>query len=467
MSIRIAILTLLVIGLAVYAWKDWFKGVCGLVLLMAVLEHPDMPKNIMGIQGLNPWNLLMLDILLAWFVGRRRERLVWDMPRHILVLLLLYLGVIVVGFARMIADPAHMEPYTVEGLASEYLINCVKWMIPGLLLFDGCRTKARLQLAVGCILGLYLLLAIQVIKYVPASVTASGESMNRVALRLCSSNIGYHRVNLSALLSGASWAMLATMPLMVRRWQQGLVLVAFIMVAYAQALTGGRMGYVTWGVVGLTMCLLRWRWVLLAAPLVPIIIAVAMPGAAERMLQGFGQTDAAGGGVANSAEITSDRILIWPYVIEKIAESPAIGYGRVAMIRTGLRDEYPELDFPHPHNAYLECLLDNGLVGFIPIGTFYTVVMSCAIRLFLDRHNPLCSVVGGIACALVLALLVASMGSQTFYPREGAVGMWAAIGLMFRLSLARSKLATSGPRAAVARCVSGTRSRRIAAVVCS
>lgn len=42
MSIRITLLTLLVIGLAVYAWRDWYVSLCGLILLMAVMEHPDM-----------------------------------------------------------------------------------------------------------------------------------------------------------------------------------------------------------------------------------------------------------------------------------------------------------------------------------------------------------------------------------------------------------------------------------------
>jgi hypothetical protein len=38
-----------------------------------------------------------------------------------------------------------------------------------------------------------------------------------------------------------------------------------------------------------------------------------------------------------------------------------------------------------------------------------------------------------------LALLFAAMGSQTFYPREGAVGMWCAIGLMLRVYVQRAR----------------------------
>ena len=43
MSIRITVLYLVVAGLSIYAWKDWFKSLCGLILLMAVIEHEDMP----------------------------------------------------------------------------------------------------------------------------------------------------------------------------------------------------------------------------------------------------------------------------------------------------------------------------------------------------------------------------------------------------------------------------------------
>ena len=51
-------------------------------------------------------------------------------------------------------------------------------------------------------------------------------------------------------------------------------------------------------------------------------------------------------------------------MIEKIKEAPLFGYGRLAMRRTGLSAFLMEQlgeSFPHPHNAYLEQLLDNGV----------------------------------------------------------------------------------------------------------
>jgi hypothetical protein len=55
------------------------------------------------------------------------------------------------------------------------------------------------------------------------------------------------------------------------------------------------------------------------------------------------------------------------------------------------------------------------------------------VRLFRDETNKYGVTIGGITLSLVLALLIAAIGSQTFYPREGAVGMWCAIGLALRV----------------------------------
>jgi len=228
---------------------------------------------------------------------------------------------------------------------------------------------------------------------------------------------------------------------------------------------------VTWGMVGLILSLLRWRSYLLLAPLVPILIVLVLPGVAERMLEGFGVTDVAGQEYIDDYQVTAGRTLIWPHVIDKILEAPVCGHGREAMVRTGLRDflgqEYGRSEaFPHPHNAYLELLLDNGLLGFVIIMPFYAVVVIHAVRLFVDRRNSIFPAVGGVALALVLALLVASMGSQTFYPREAEVGVWAAIGLMMRTRLRRERnLATTRPlrhgSAVGGSFVGGGRSRRL------
>jgi O-antigen ligase len=460
--IRSTLLWVLVLGLSFYAQRDWYKALCGLIVLVAIVEHPDMPKTLFGIQGLNPWNVLFVAVVLAWLAHRGREGLTWDMPPAVNILVLVYLGVVAVGFVRMMMDRSALDEYTTSYLVSEYLVNTVKWVIPGLLLFDGARTPARVLTGLGCVAAIYLLLGVQVIRWMPLSEAFSGDALNARGAKILLNEIGFHRVNLSMMLAGASWALVATLALAKRRAHLVLILGASATVLYAQALTGGRMGYVTWAVLGFLLCVIRWHKYLAVLPALIVAIYLFAPAAfTERMLQGFSpetrdSNPLLGPGTENllatdegpdAYTITAGRNVAWPYIIDKIGESPIIGFGRLAMQRTGLEfrlwNEFKE-SFPHPHNAYLEWLLDNGWLGFVLVMPFYVLVVARSVVLFRDGE-PVRAAVGGVACALILALLVASFGSQTFYPREGAVGMWCAIGLMLRLSIEPRLTAESVP----------------------
>jgi O-antigen ligase len=192
--------------------------------------------------------------------------------------------------------------------------------------------------------------------------------------------------------------------------------------------------------------------------MIPAMIAIVLcvvfliPGSVERLTEGFSAETRDSNdnleGIYESDEnkpdlytIMSGRNIAWQFVMPKIMASPFIGYGRQAMIRAGIARflwQNFEEEFPHPHNAYLELLLDNGLAGFLIIIPFYWLILKYSLSLFRDLRSPVFIAVGGVSSALVLALLFASFGSQTFYPREGSVGMWCAIGLMLRVYVERA-----------------------------
>ncbi len=454
--IRTSLVFLVVSGLCVYALKDWFRSLCGLILLMAVLEHPDMPKTMFGIQGLNPWNVLFLFVLLGWAASRRREGRTWDVPPHVSAMLALFVAVVLVGFARMFLE-RHATPLPrPTTLLAEYLFNTLKWMGPGLLLYDGCRSRERFTLAMLSVLGVYLLLGVQVIKWMPLSAAVSGEALTERSARLLK-EVGYHRSNLSMMLAGGAWAMFAARVLSRSRLQAAALAACSVVLAFAQSLTAGRTGYVTWAAVGLVLCALRWRRYLLLLPVVALAIVTVVPGAADRLLQGFTPEtrDLARMEPEPSLDfdeehdaytITSGRTLIWPFVLDKIAEGPVFGYGRLAMRRTGLSaflwEELGE-SFPHPHSAYLEQLLDNGAVGLAIVVALFSMFVWKSLALLLDARSPAFVAAGGVAAAVVLAFLASSIGNHSFYPREGSVPMWCAIGLMLRVWVERARVDTA------------------------
>ncbi len=279
-------------------------------------------------------------------------------------------------------------------MISEELINTIKWVLPGIILFDSCRTRKQVVQALVCLLVMYLLLSAQVVKRMPWESARGGNDagIQHTRLKVCQ-DIGYSSCDMSTILAGASWGMLAALPLVRKKKYSLMILAAAGVIAFGQALTGGRAGYVAWGATGLVLCLLKWRKQLLLAPVLLILLPILLPGAAERMMYGFGKTDASGQETVDDYEMTSGRTLIWPYVIEKIGESPAIGYGRLAMNRTGLSDmlmsDMGEA-FPHPHNMYFETLLDNGIVGSIPILLFWGMMVLYSARLCSKQKSPVC-----------------------------------------------------------------------------
>ena len=400
--IRTTLLFIYVFALAAYARRDWFVALCGALLLMEWNGIPTR-RNIAGIQGLNPWNLLMESALLTWITQRKKRGLMWDMPPRIARLLFLYGAVVVWAFLRMMDDRTGLENVTTTYLVSEDLINCLKWVLPGLILYDTCRTRKQIVIGLLVLLGIYLILAIQVIKRMPLSYAMSGEDLAYRANKIVQNEVGYNRVNMSMMLSGASWAVAAT-TVLFKEWRiKILILGCAALVVLGQAY-GGPHGLRHLGAVGTHLVRYAWRRALPIVPVAAVLVILFLPGVQERLFQGFGGRQGYSEIESDEAKITSGRVLIWPYVIEKIKQAPVLGYGRRAMTRTGLsqflQDEIKE-GFPHPHNAYLEMLLDNGALGFLLVLPFYALVVWRSLVLFRDRNDDLAAAAGGVTLALL------------------------------------------------------------------
>lgn len=457
--IRYTLLTLFMVWLSVLTLKDWYKGVCGLILLMAVLERPDMPHAMLGIPGLNPWNFLLLVTVCSWMLHKQREQLRWDMPPGISFLLILQFLLFTIGFLRIFFDRAGLEEIEIlreyglnfgtgAALWNEYFINTLKWAIPGLLLFHGCNSRSRLIMAIFSLLAMYLVLSLLVYKAVPPWKIIDVDSLSKYAIKL-DKRVGYHRVDLSAMLAGASWAFFSVIILVRQGWQRVGLLLAGGMIILGQALTGGRAGYMAWCLIGLFFGLFRWRKFLIIMPLVVVLVLTFIPQVKERVLVGFeAETETSlPSSEVNVKTLTAGRDGIWRLTLDQSGEAPLLGHGRLAIHRTGVvRQAIVELGEPfgHPHSAYLEQLVDNGIIGLVIVLIFYLAVVAKSLSLLRDKTATLYVAVGGMALALILAQLITSLTSQSFYPRQGVVGMWCAIGIMLRVFVEREKARQTG-----------------------
>lgn len=455
--IRYTLLTAFAAFICVYAWRDWFKALCLLILITTIVQRPDMPSTLLGVTGLSPWNICLAFILMAWLATKKREARVWDMPPKLNWLLLTYAVVLMISAARMIADPggiieettaAGIKPPTRGSLFVDYFINTFKWALPGLLFYDGIRDPERRSLGILAILAAGLLFAIQVVNQMGVSNLGDATHMQQRAIRVLGRNVGYHRVDLSAILAGASWAFFAARLLTQNAVLRIAGLGGAALCALGMALTAGRAGYLAWAAIGCVYAALRWRFLFALAPIGIIAIFALVPNVKERLLEGFTEDthetsqqvqhlDVVDDQGRDLYAVTSGRVIVWPEVIKEIRNSPLFGYGAQAMqrerITQRIRDTYgPGFGFNHPHNAYLQILLDTGLVGSLPIFFLYGLWLLAGIKL-LRSESPQEAAVGAIGVAFVMAQLVASLGAQSFYPREGVVLMWCAAGLLMRV----------------------------------
>lgn len=436
-SIRLLLLYGVLLALALYAWRDWFKSLCGLILLTTILEHPEMPKHIMGIQGLNPWNTLLAVILVAWMCARRREGLRWDLPGYAGWIFLGYVGCTFVAYVRGVFDlssfPAEQRE-TFLGFTTDEIINPIKVMVPGLMLYDGARSRKRIVLALTCVLLVGVGFALQIIKYVPLSVLADPSDFMKFRYRI-NRDTGMDPNDIAMILVGTFWSMMAGLIVWKRGRGRVLVTGAAAVLLVAIGLCQSRAGYVSFVGVGVLFGIFLWRPLLGILPVMGIVVFLAVPSISARLGMGFAVSNAAGQTANDLDEITAGRLTkIWPPVFEKIYASPLIGEGRRAILRTRVHEALAKKGIApkHPHNAYLEVLLDAGIAGLLVVLALYGLVVGIAIRLCRHPTDALVRTIGGAALAMTGALLITGLSSQSLFPTVSLFGMWCIIGLMLR-----------------------------------
>ena len=451
MSIRLLLLSAIIIGLALYAWRDWFKSLCGLILLTTILEHPEMPKHIMGIQGLNPWNTLLAVVVVAWLCARRREGLRWDLPGYAGWVFLGYVGCTFVAYVRGVFDlssfPAeHRESFL--GFTTDEIINPIKLMVPGLMLYDGARSRKRIVLALTCVLLVGVGFALQIIKYVPLSVLVDASDFMKFRYRI-NRNTGMDPNDIAMILVGAFWSMMAVLLVWKRRRGRVLVAGAAAVLLVGIGLCQSRAGYVSFVGVGLLFGIFVWRPLLGILPMMGIVVFLAVPSIPARLGMGFAVGNASSQAANDLDEITAGRLTkIWPPVFEQISASPLIGEGRRAILRTPVHGALAKRGIAprHPHNAYLEVLLDAGVAGLFVILTLYGLLVGIAIRLCRHPTDALVRAIGGAALAMISALLITGLSSQSLFPTVSLFGMWCVIGLMLRAFVLTRSNATADVR---------------------
>lgn len=125
----------------------------------------------------------------------------------------------------------------------------------------------------------------------------------------------------------------------------------------------------------------------------------------------YGISDFAGGVDVNT--VSAGRVTdIWLPGLRQFLEQPIFGYGIGTLV------DSPTVGRWIPHNAYLEILLNSGLVGFLAIAN----LIFWSIRYCVKNDDE--------TGYLIVAMLILGLTGHTFYPNAGSYVIWVFYGML-------------------------------------
>lgn len=418
---------------------DFRIGVVLLIVLMPISGSAVFPHEMLEIKGLNPFNLLLVATFGSWLLHALGDtgllrRLV---PRP---LALLYIAPILVAGAIGTRHVDEIAPgfYMYDllhfndtgGYLRDLVVKPLLMVLYALLVAAAvARSERPARFYAPIIVSIWAMGAMAIVYFLlygrALEDLASGEA------RQFMSPLGMHANELGRLYAVA-YAMLLFTWAQTRHFGFRLLLLASMaLVAGALLLTFSRSAYV--GLVLVNVLFVLWRptvYRILFFVLLVVAALFALPEAVyDRITYGFGRgLDA----------VTAGRIEgLWLPLLPEVVRNPILGNGigsilwSNVMIRGG---GAVVIGTTHPHNAYLQALLDMGVVGVAAVLAYFVHVWR-GLRALGD-DPALDSALRGFcqgAAAGLLGFLITLIADSSLLPKPEQSFLWLAIGVMYGL----------------------------------
>jgi len=195
--------------------------------------------------------------------------------------------------------------------------------------------------------------------------------------------------------------------------------------AGTQVLTFSRGGYLGLALIAVAyMVVFRDPWKLLAALLVLSVAAFFVPDAVvDRVTLGITH--------GSHQDLSSGRVdELWLPLLPKVLESPVLGHGLMYVGRSDLVISGRMMKAAQAHNAYLDLLLDVGVIGTLLVLYFLGTVYRDFRYMAKNDPDPLMRGFFQGASVGMLAWLLQAFTDDRLFPNQPQMLFWMAYGLM-------------------------------------
>lgn len=428
-----ALIASLTVIAAVAVLVDYRVGAVLLIVLTPIAASDLFPHEMFGATGLNPLNLLLGATLLSFLLRGRGVR--GFLPKPLLWLFVVPIAVAALVGMRHVRD---IPPYFYEHLLINYtdglgylrdaLMKPMLLVLTALLIGAAVtRSQKPERFIVPVIIAVWVMSLVSILYVVFSGVTLR-ELSSASDRGLFSAALGMHANDLGRLYAVA-YALLLFVWGETRDLRLKSVLVPTMAVLFAALiLTFSRGAFLGFFLVNALFLLWKFNARTLAIALLVAAVALPlMPGAVwGRLSLGFGD-----GGNANA--VTAGRIdEIWLPLLPEFLSTPPWGNGLDSIMWSKAMWSGAILEVTHPHNAFLQAILDMGIGGLALLLAYYFHVFRGLRRLGSNAYlSPTLRGFFQGALAGLVCFLVTGMAGSSLRPAPEFTFLWIAIGMMY------------------------------------
>lgn len=421
----------------VFILLDFRIGVVLLILLMPISRSTIFPHAMLGVTGLNPLNLLLIGTLGSYLLrelsdGKKRERFV---PRPLFWLYIVPIAIAgalgashVDDIARVFFMKELLEFKDAAGYIRDLVVKPLFMVVFALLVAAAVsRSEKPDKFLIPALISIWVMGAMVIVFVLLSGVGMDvlGRSTSREFL----SPLGMHANELGCMYAIA-YAMLLFTWAESKNAQIKLMLLASMgLVVMALVFTFSRGAF--FGFIVVNLLFLFWRRNAKTLIFIGLLAAVALlvlPGAVyDRVAHGYG---------SGLDAISAGRIgMLWVPLFPELLRSPLYGNGIASILWSDAMRKGAGVSIlmvTHPHNAYLQALLDMGIAGLLLLGAYFVHVWKNFRALGIDAalSGESRGFYQGAAAGLA-GFLVAGISGSSLTPVSEQAFLWLAIGMMY------------------------------------
>lgn len=417
------LLILAIIGVNLIS-RDPLNALAAYILIMPFTEMSIINEAFLDLPGFKPINVLALIVIIAAFAHRNRSV---SIPRSAAIFTFLYLLIFTFIVLRSLHNLDMINKFDQGDLSvSRYLLShylkplfyCMSFIIISLFVNNLRDVKYIMNILIISIslLSFYLLYSY---------LFVIGDSSDlRVVEDYYSSALGMHRNDLSTFY-------ILCFPVLLANYYFKKSVISIMSICISIAAIGflySRAAYFTVILSSIIYLIVSRRTKFLPLLLVFAIavLSVLSTSIIERASKGIGSGDL--------NQISSGRVDdIWLPLVSDYIRHPSkllFGNGRYAIVSSNATIRGAVLEgIKHPHNMFLELIMDAGLLGF----TIILVMLGGLMKrlrnsIYRIRYLELLEYRHAVFVSL-LAYLIAGITDRSFFPYHANFFFWIIIGL--------------------------------------